>query len=196
MNAPAGGRFRLPVLMVLALGLAVGSFWLLEVLRQDRGAPESTTARSAPDYYVQKFEFIRMNENGQPRYRVSGVQLLHYPLDNSSEIEAPVINQLQKDKPPMMIRADRARIEDENSKTHMRGNVIVDRPATPMAQYFHLESEYLLVLPDEDIVETDLPVHILFGQSVLDGTGMYANNATREFRLSSRVHGTYRAPPR
>lgn len=196
MNAAPGQRFRLPLLIVLTAGLALGSFWLLEILRQGKPVQGPAAVRSAPDYYVQQFDFIRMAEDGQPRYRISGAKLVHYPLDNSSEIELPVINRLEKDKPPMMIRADQARIEDEDSKTHMRGNVIVDRPATPMAQYFHLESEYLLVLPDDDIVETDRPVHILFGQSVLDGTGMYANNATREFRLSSSVRGTYRAPPR
>lgn len=196
MNRVAGQRFRLPFLIVLAASLALGSFWLLETLRGSGERPEPAVARSAPDYYVQHFDFIRMTESGQPRYRISGSELVHYPLDHSSEIDSPVLNRLESDKPPMMIRADRARIDDGDSRTQMRGHVVVDRPATPMAQYFHLESEYLLVLPDDDVIETDRPVHILFGQSVLDGTGMYANNATREFRLSSQVRGTYRAPPR
>lgn len=195
MSAAASQRLRLRLLIALAVILALGSFWLLEILRERSAPPQPATVRSAPDYYVQQFSFIRMTEQGLPRYRIAGNKLVHFPLDNSSEFEQPEINRLEQDKPPMMIRADRARIEDDDSKTHMHGNVILDRPATPMAQYFHLESEYLLVLPDDDIVQTDQPVHILFGQSVLDGTGMYANNATREFRLSSKVRGTYRAPP-
>jgi lipopolysaccharide export system protein LptC len=49
------------------------------------------------------------------------------------------------------------------------------------------------VLPDDDVVQTDKPVEITMGQSKLNGTGMFANNATRELRLSSNVHGTYQA---
>jgi len=195
-TARPGNRFRTPLMVMLAAGLALGSFWVLEVVRKDNSESAPTTTRSAPDYYIEKFDFVRMSEAGQPRYKISGAKLTHYPLDNSSEIEQPVVNRLEKDRPPMMIRADRARLEDDNSKIHMYGNVNVDRPATPMAQYFHLKSEYLLVLPDDDIVETDRPVHIVLGESILDGSGMYANNATREFRLSSQVRGTYRAPLR
>lgn len=191
--ASSGNRFRLPVLIALAASLALGSFWLLEVIR--KGGDESTpsSVRSAPDYYIEKFDFIRMSEAGQPRYQISGIKLVHYPLDNSSEIEQPMINRLEKDRPPMNIRADRARLEDDNSKLHMIGHVNVDRPATPMAKYFHLESDYLLALPDEDIVKTDRPVHIVLGDTVLNGTGMYSNNATREFRLSHNVRGVYPA---
>jgi lipopolysaccharide export system protein LptC len=54
----------------------------------------------------------------------------------------------------------------------------------------------MLLLPDEDVMQTDKPVEILFGQSKLTGTGMFANNATRELRVSSNVHGTYQVPAR
>jgi lipopolysaccharide export system protein LptC len=39
-------------------------------------------------------------------------------------------------------------------------------------------------------------VEITLGQSKLTGTGMMANNATRELRLTSNVHGTYQASAR
>lgn len=194
MNDPKINRFRMPLLVALAAGLALGSFWLLEVSRKAAEEAPPRAVRSAPDYYIDNFRFTRMSESGQPRYRISGAKLTHYPLDDSSEIKDPLLHRLDKDKPPMTIRANRARIEDDNSKIHMYGNVNVDRPATPMAKYFHLQSEYLLVLPDEDVVQTDRPVHLVLGESTLNGVGMYADNATREFRLSQRVQGTY--PPR
>lgn len=184
----------MPLLVALAAGLALGSFWLLEVSRKAAETSAPGAARSAPDYYIDNFTFTRMSESGQPLYRISGDKLTHYPLDDSSEITHPLLHRLDKDKPPMTIHADRARIEDDNSKIHMYGDVNVDRPATPMAKYFHLQSEYLLVLPDEDVVQTDRPVRLVLDKSRLNGVGMYANNATREFRLNQRVQGTY--PPR
>jgi len=194
MSDPKANRFRMPLLVALAAGMALGSFWLLEVSRRAAETAAPGAVRSAPDYYVDHFTFTRMSESGQPLYRISGDKLIHYPLDDSSEITHPLLHRLDKDKPPMTIYADRARIEDDNSKIHMYGNVNVDRPATPMAKYFHLQSEYLLVLPDEDVAQTDRPVRLILDKSTLNGVGMYANNATREFRLDQRVQGTY--PPR
>jgi lipopolysaccharide export system protein LptC len=59
-----------------------------------------------------------------------------------------------------------------------------------------MRSDYLLVLTDEDIVRTDKPVEITLGKSVLRGTGMVANNATRQLQLGSAVHATFAPPDR
>lgn len=187
-------RLQLPLLILLVAGLALGSFWLLEVIHKGAEQAGSSAIRTAPDYYIDQFNFVQISEAGQPRYSIAGEKLVHFPVDDSSEIQRPVVNRLEKDVPPMKIYADRARIEDNDSKIHMKGNVNVDRPATSMAQYFHLKSEYLLVLPDDDVMQTDQPVALTLGKSVLYGTGMFVNNATREFRLSSKVRGTYQAP--
>lgn len=186
-------RFRTPLLIALAIVLALGSFWLLEIIRNSNRTQAKHVVRSAPDYYIDNFEFIRMTESGLPRYSLSGRKLIHFPLDDSAEIELPIMRRLEKDKPPMTIRSDHARGEDQNSRIHMIGNVQIDRPATPLAPYFHLDSTYLLALPDEDIVETPKAVHIIQGTTVLNGVGMYANNATGAFRLDSMVRGTYHA---
>jgi lipopolysaccharide export system protein LptC len=72
--------------------------------------------------------------------------------------------------------------------------VHIDRPATPTSEHFHVKSDYLLVLPDDDVMQTDKPVDITLGTSTLTGTGMLANNATRELRVLSNVHATYQPP--
>jgi lipopolysaccharide export system protein LptC len=76
----------------------------------------------------------------------------------------------------------------------MYDQVRIDRPKTPASTRFHMESDYLLVLPDEDIMRSDKPVRMMLGESQLNGTGMVANNATGEVRLASRVQATL--PPR
>ncbi len=49
-------------------------------------------------------------------------------------------------------------------------------------------------MPDDDVMQTDKPVEIILGSSRLTGTGMVANNATRQLHLSSNVHATYQPP--
>jgi lipopolysaccharide export system protein LptC len=154
-------------------------------------------ARSEPDFYVEKFSYVKMSRTGAARYHISGERLTHNPLDDSYDIQQPVLNnQSDSNGPPMTVRADRGRVDSDNSKVHLYDNVQMDRAASPKSESLRVKSEYMLVLPDEDVVQTDKPVQITLGQSKLNGTGMFANNATRELRLSSNVHGTYQARAR
>jgi lipopolysaccharide export system protein LptC len=190
-------RFRLAVVMALMIGLALGSFWILEVMRRTSGDYVPKVARSEPDFYVEKFSYVKMSKAGTGRYHISGARLTHNPLDDSYDIELPVINNHgDGNGPPLTVRAERARVDSDNSKVHLYDNVKMDRPASPNSERLQVKSEYMLVLPDEDVVQTDKPVEINLGPSQLNGTGMFANNATRELRLSSNVHGTYQARAR
>lgn len=195
MNDARGARrFRLAMIMALMIALALGSFWLLEVMRRSSGDFVPNVARTEPDFYVEKFSYVKVSKTGDSRYHISGARLTHNPQDDSYDIELPVINNNGNgNAAPMTVRAERARVESDNSKVHLYENVQMDRPASANSEPLHVSSEYMLVLPDDDVVQTDKPVQITMGQSKLNGTGMFANNATREFRLSSNVHGTYQA---
>jgi lipopolysaccharide export system protein LptC len=190
-------RFRLVMIMALMITLALGSFWILEVMRRSSSDYVPNLARSEPDFYVEKFSYVKMSRTGAARYHISGERLTHNPLDDSYDIQLPVLNnQSDSNGPPMTVRADRGRVDSDNSKVHLYDNVQMDRPASPNSESLQVKSEYMLVLPDEDVVQSDKPVQITLGQSKLNGTGMFANNATRELRLSSNVHGTYQARAR
>jgi lipopolysaccharide export system protein LptC len=195
MNDPrSSNRFRLGVVVAIGAALALGSFWLLEVMRKQIADGIPDQPRKEPDYYVEKFNFVRMSVAGKAQYNVSGKRLEHYPADDTHGIKLPIVNSLSSERPPMTAHAERALVNSDNSKVHMYNNVHVDRPATATNEHFHLKSEYLLILPDDDVVQTDQPVEITLGTSVLTGIGMVANNATRELHLASNVHATYQPP--
>jgi lipopolysaccharide export system protein LptC len=198
MNAAQSTRrFRVAALLALMIALALGSFWVLEVMRRDGGDLLPNTTRTEPDFYVDKFSYVRMSGSGEARYHMSGSKLTHNPTDDSYDIQQPLLSNQSKSNPaPTTLRAERARVDSDYGKVHLYDNVHLDRPASPTSDELHVKSDYLLVLPDDDVVKTDKPVHITSGRSTLSGVGMFLNNATREFRLSSNVHGTYQAPTR
>jgi lipopolysaccharide export system protein LptC len=187
-------RFRLAIMVALGVAITLGSFWVLEVMRRGTMDAFPSTPRVDPDFYAEKFSYVRMSPSGKAQYSVSGKKLIHNPVDDSYEIELPVLNSLSAERPPMTARAKRALITDDHTKVHLYDDVEVDRPPTPAAQHFRLETEYLLILPDEDIMKSDKLVDMTLGTSKLKGVGMVANNATRELRLSSNVHATYQPP--
>jgi lipopolysaccharide export system protein LptC len=93
----------------------------------------------------------------------------------------------------MVSSSNTANITNDSTEVHMHDNVVIDRPASATAQHFRLNTTYLLLLPDEDIMKTPEPVALKLGASTLNGVGMFANNATGEFRLSSNVKGLYQS---
>jgi lipopolysaccharide export system protein LptC len=187
-------RFRLAVLLAIATVLALGSFWVLDVMRRSMDEVTPQVKRSEPDYYVEQFHFIRAAKTGEGRYAVSGTRMVHYPSNDTYEIQQPIVKSLRKNEPPMTIRADRALADPNTNQVQLFDNVQADRPASAQTKPMHLSSEYLLVLPDDDIVKTDHPVQITFADAVLRGTGMLIDHAHNEFKLDSHVRGVF--PPK
>ena len=187
-------RYRLLFLLGGAIGLALGSFWLLQVIQKTTADEAKVSRSNEPDYYVEKFNFVRMSKTGGARYTVTGARMIHRPVDDTFEITLPVIHSLSADQPPLTVRSARALAVPDSSKIHMIDAVEGDRPASATSDHFHLKSNYVLILPDEDVLQTDRAVDMTLGSAHMTGIGMYVNNATREFRLAQRVHGTY--PPR
>ncbi|KAF3998724.1 LPS export ABC transporter periplasmic protein LptC [Glaciimonas immobilis] len=186
-------RLRFMLLLAACVALTLGSFWIMEVMRKNTEQLLPSAPRVAPDYYVENFNYVQLALDGKPRYNISGQRLTHNPADDSFDVNLPVIRSLDKLRPPMTLRSNTAKITDNNSKVDMFGNVNADRLGTPTSSKFHLQTEYLRLLPDDDIMTSDKAVAITIDQSQMNGVGMYANNATQELRLLGNVRGTYRA---
>lgn len=190
-----GTTVRVIALILISAALALGSLWLVEVMERQTENSLPQPARTDPDFYVQKFNFVRMAKTGEARYNLTGTEMQHYPADDSYLVQNPVMHSYGKDRPPMVTRSLHATVQNDNSEIHMYDNVHIDRPASATSQHFQLMTSYLLLLPDDDVMKTPKPVELKLGESVLTGVGMYANNATGEFRLNDNVKGQYQAPP-
>lgn len=190
-------RFRIWLGVVLLAVVALGSFWMMEVLRRSGDDEQNkSSARSEPDYYVEKFNFIRLSNTDNPNYHITGDRLIHLPKSDSFEILQPRINSFDEEKTPVHIRADKAVIEEKNAGitpqrehdvVHLYDNVSMVRPEGPHSHYLQLQTEYLMLLPDDDIIKTDKAVNLLTSNAETNAIGMVANNATQQIQLMSKV---------
>ena len=178
-------RWPLIGLMLGATFLALGSFWLVQVM-QDRDEVAASPKTSEPDYIVDNFSYVRMSPTGQPRYVISGLRLAHRPDVDVSDIDQPIMRSMTPDRPHMTVTAATGHVLHEKNQVDMVGNVEVRRPASATTQSLNVRSEALTALPDDEIVKTDQPVEILLGASRLKGVGMVANNATQKLHVASR----------
>jgi lipopolysaccharide export system protein LptC len=192
-NQRIAHRFRLSISMIVLVCLAVGSFWLLQLMDRASEDMQADLRKNEPDYIVEHFSFVRMTKSGQPSYIISGDKLTHRPVDDSSDIELPIVRSLAADKPPMDMHAKTARVDQGNSRVNLRGDVEIDRKGTEQGQPMHMSTQALTIFPDEDRMETDQPVKLKLGNATGNANGMRANNATRQIQLTGR--GTLEFPP-
>ncbi|NUU03124.1 LPS export ABC transporter periplasmic protein LptC [Herbaspirillum robiniae] len=187
----AADRIRLGVILVVLIALSLGTFWVLQSIRNSGDQKLADRPRTKPDYYLENFSYVKLGPTGLPRYDVSGVKMVHFPADDSFEITKPVVHSLDKAKPPMELYSNTARVTDDQTQIHMYGNANAIRGAADGRDPMHLVSEYLLLLPDDEIVKTDKPVAMTMGTTRLNGVGMLANNATQVVQLFGNVRGHY-----
>ena len=74
---------------------------------------------------------------------------------------------------------------------HFYDNVTLERPQTRGGDSLRVDSDYMLALPNQDIVKTDKRVVIQLGTSRMEGTGMIADNGKHQMNLQSQVRGHY-----
>jgi len=197
VNKRTRHRWRLLGLMLLGVFAAFGSFWLVQVMQGDEPG-HNVNVGNDPDYIVDNFSFVRMSETGKPRYVISGAHLAHRPVDNTSEIDKPVVQALTTDHPHMTMTANRARVNQDQNQVDLAGNVEIQRPAAANSQPLHISTQALTILPDEEIARTDQPIRMTLGSATVDAVGMVSNNATQQIHLGGRGRAVYppRQPPR
>ena len=178
--------------LLLMLALAAASLWLERTVQ----APErdnSGKLRHDPDFIGEDFGVTKIGATGKPEYVLSAARMLHYPDDESTEVLAPRLVQRHDDAPPVVIRADRGTIAKSGAEASFHGNVVVLREAGRGKNELRVQTEYLQIVPDQDLARTDRAVVITEGRSRLTGVGMEFNNKTRQFALQSQVRGTFDA---
>jgi lipopolysaccharide export system protein LptC len=187
-------RWRLGAMFGIGIAMALGSFWLVEVINRGEGFGGNDAPRSEPDYIVEKFSVVKMTPEGKPRYIIAGDRLTHRPDNDSADVLHPVVQSISPPAPPMTMTGNTGHIDQVRNIVDMNGNVVVERPGSPQGPHLRLKTEALTILTDEDKFRTDLPVEMISDATVVTGTGMLADRAANQVDLYNRVHIVYPPP--
>jgi lipopolysaccharide export system protein LptC len=195
MKARLYDRIAAAVSLLLLAALGLFTFYLSQVADRDQARkPARKVLSSEPDYFVERLALLGMNERGDPSFRLEAQRLQHFPDDDTTLFEEPVIVSLDAARPRITVTADRGRLTSGGDEAHFSGNVIVTRAATETAAPLRADTDYAVVVPDRDIVRTDRPVTIVQGGSRLTGVGMEIDNRTRQLRVDSQVRAVVLPP--
>jgi lipopolysaccharide export system protein LptC len=180
-----------PVLMLGAF--AALTYWL-DAQIQVANRKFDGSGRHDADLYIENFRAVSLDAQGRVRQALTAKLARHYPDDDTTELESPLITFSDPDKPRLTVSADHAKVSGDREHAYFTGNVKGVREATaadasngPVV----LTSEYLHVIPKDDRVLTDKPVTIEDARGIINATGMEFDNRSKKLKFGSRVHGQF-----
>lgn len=177
---------------VLVLGsLAALTYWLNAQVER-RGPAFDGSGRHDADVFIEQLRAENLDAEGRVRQALTAAVARHYPDDDATEFDAPLITFSDPGQPKLSITADRGKMTGDREHAYFSGNVRGVREAN--AEDAHdgpvtLTSEYLHVIPKEDRVLTDKPVTIEDSRGIIRATGMEFDNRSKNVKFGSHVSG-------
>jgi lipopolysaccharide export system protein LptC len=181
--------------IALMLFLAALTLWLQYAVLEGSGA-QSRPAAHEPDAIVENFTVQRLDDAGKVQYTFSAPRMSHFADDGSGEVLYPRVVQMTKTGSSLVATANRGTVSRQGEEAFLYGNVQVLREATPQTPEFHARTEFLHVLAEKGILQTDHAVTITEGRSILSGVGLVINKDRQFFTLQSQVRGVFDVPKR
>ncbi len=176
-----------PLLLMLALALL--TFWLDRAVREEQVHP--SLRRHDPDFIISDFHVTQYDREGRVESTLTGRQMRHFPDDDTTEIDAPVVVQTKPDAPRMTLTADRGALSQDGVDVFLRDNVVVVREAREPNPEQRITTSFLHIVRGRSLVRTDRDVRIFQPDKELTGRGMEYNNETGEMFLRERVRGRF-----
>lgn len=181
------------LLLVLAM-LAALSLWVQQAVQPPTPKPDGS-ARHDPDYKLTNFSTVKTDQNGNLRNTLQAAEMVHYPDDDSTELTRPNFTMFSANKPFTRFAGERGLVSSDGKEVQIIGNVKVVRGATGRKGELTLLTDYLYILPDEDIAKTDRAVTITQApKTVIRGTGMLYNKKQGTLELYKNVRVHYERP--
>lgn len=181
-------REWVPLLPLLPLLLA--TYWLYEQVQPLPVKPDSSK-RHDPDIVIGNFSATTLNEHGTPRFMLSALQLTHYPDDDSTHLELPRLSSLYPDRPGVYTSATRGEISSKGDEIFLREEVKIVRAADATHSERTFTTEYLHIVPERDLAETNHAVTITDAHNTLHAVGMRFDNKARVVQLLAQVRSEH-----
>ncbi len=181
--------------LILVALLATMSFWLDRKVQPPEHRPDGSS-RHDPDFIIEGFSAVKMNPDGTRRYALAAKRMVHFPDDNSTQLELPRLAYFDYQRAPVTIRSETAESVQGGDDVFFYGDVQLIRSAYANNAELGVFTSFLHVIPDKDLAKTDKPVRMVEGNSTASSVGLEFDNVAREIKLLSEVKASYAIPKR
>lgn len=180
--------------LALLIFLALLTFWINRTV-QPPVLKLDGSSRHDPDYIMTNFVTTQTYPDGGLRYKLAAVEMRHFPDDDSTELQRPRYTQFAADKPYTQVQSLRGHVSSDGEEVKLFDNVKVTRQAFAGKGEMTVETDYLNIRPNDDLVTTESPVVIRQApKTVIYATGMIYEKQKQTVTLLHKVRAHYEKP--
>ena len=173
---------------------AIMTAWINHVVQPTKPKLDGSS-RHDPDYIMSNFVTTQTDINGDLRYKLASVEMKHFPDDDTTNLQQPRYTQFSANKPYTQVEALRGHVSSNGDQVQLIDNVKITRQAFAEKGEMTIDTNYLNVLPNEDLARTDSPVIIRQApKTIIYATGMTYEKKNHTVTLLNKVRAHYERP--
>jgi lipopolysaccharide export system protein LptC len=194
MSTHVASRAAITFPLALLIFLALLTFWINRSVQPPQPKLDGSS-RHDPDYIMSNFLTTQTDVNGDLRYKLAAIEMRHFPDDDSTELQSPRYTQFAVGKPYTEVQGMRGLVSTDGEEVQLFDNVKVTRQAFAEKGEMTIETDYLNIRPNDEMVTTDRPVIIRQApKTVIYATGMVYDKKSKTVTLLQRVRAHYERP--
>lgn len=182
-------KFRSWLPLLPLLGLLYASYWLsLQVQPMPSHHKE---VRHEVDFSIERVSSTALDETGRPRSVFSSAKMWHYADDDTTHLQLPHFVSVRTGQPPVRITAKLGTLSKNSDDLFMHDEVVITRTDPKTSNELRFETNYLHIIPNQDLAKTDHPVRMYDKQNILSAVGLIFDNQARTVKLLSQVRAQH-----
>lgn len=189
-----GTRSAIVYPIVLLSILALMTAWINHVVQPPKPKLDGSS-RHDPDYIMSDFVTTQTDINGSLRYILAAAEMKHFPDNDTTDLQRPRYTQFAANKPYTQVESLHGYVSSDGSQVQLVNNVKITRQAFAGKGEMTVDTDYLNILPNEDIVRTESPVVIRQApKTIIHATGMVYEKKINTVTLLHKVRAHYEKP--
>lgn len=161
------------LLLLLFIGLAIGSAWLAWLQPEPDSIPLADKAGTLPDYYLTDVTLTHYGPDGALEGVLKSKRMTHLPGQGTA-LQQPHLTRRNPTGAPWVVTADSGQVAPDGDTLDLAGNVVISRLATPDNRAMQLETPKLRYRQSEAYAETDEAVTVTSEKDRIDAVGLKA----------------------
>jgi len=171
------------------------TLWLDNALQRPN-LQQGNDMQQEVDYIIENLDGIQANHEFERNRFFSANRLIHYPAEDITQLERVRFTSIEPDKPLLRVTSNQAELTKDGNDIFLTGDVSIIRGEDLDKDKVTMLTDFLHLIPDTDIAQTDRPVTVIRMNSVLNAIGLFMNNRTGEILMQSRVKAHDERTPR
>jgi lipopolysaccharide export system protein LptC len=188
------GLRLIPIVLMGLITLA--SFWFLKKNTLEEPIPPRRVKTHEPDYIFTDAKLTVLNPDGTTKYRLIGKEFKHFADDAAIDIVLPKLRLLNPKTPPLTLSSKTGHVTGDLDIVELFQNAEISRPEERSKNgrlinpNLLLQSNYLKFFINDDRMETNLPIKIVRGDSVMTASrGAKYDNIDQSVAMFGDVQG-------